>query len=79
VGGVLVDEDEAVLGLGDDIGGGDLAPGDSEREASRFGRRGEGGFAAGLGGEVVGGLRIAEAVKPLPFRGGVWGGACLSE
>jgi hypothetical protein len=30
VGGVLVDEDEAVLGLGDDIGGGDLAAGDAE-------------------------------------------------
>ena len=35
VGGVLVDEDEAVLGLGDDIGGGDLAAGDAEREGLR--------------------------------------------
>ena len=30
MGGMLVDEDEAVLGLGDDIGGGDLAAGDAE-------------------------------------------------
>jgi hypothetical protein len=38
---MLVDEDEAVLGLGDDIGGGDLAARDAEREGggSGFGRR----------------------------------------
>src|SRR6476661_7810657 len=33
VGGVLVDDDETVLGLGDDVGRGDLASRDSEREA----------------------------------------------
>ena len=37
--GVLVDQDEAVLGFGDDIGLGDLAAGDAEGEAAGFGRR----------------------------------------
>src|SRR3546814_3623335 len=49
MGGVLVDDDEAVLRLRDDIGAGDLAPGDAQREAGSFrGWRG-GGFGAGLG------------------------------
>jgi len=48
VGGVLVDEDEAVLGFGDDVGGGDLAAGDAEGElVRRLGCR----FGAGGGSE----------------------------
>src|SRR3546814_13552372 len=35
MGGVLVDDDEAFLRLRDDIGAGDLAPGDAQREADR--------------------------------------------
>ena len=63
VGGMLVDEDEAVLRLGDDIGGGDLAAGDSEREALGFRRRREGGFAAGLGGRSRSGFASARSAS----------------
>ena len=45
--GMLVDDDQPVLGLGDDVGRGDLAAGDAERDSSgparppaRRGRRG---------------------------------------
>jgi hypothetical protein len=44
---MLVDEDEAVLGLGDDVGGGDLAARDAEGEA--FGRWGRCGRGLGAG------------------------------
>ena len=54
VGGVLVDEDQPVLGLGDDIGGGDLAAGDAERVAGLRAADRRGGFGAGGGGEVAG-------------------------
>ena len=47
--GMLVDDDQAVLGLGDDIGLCDLAAGDAERVGGD-GRGG--GFGAGGGGEV---------------------------
>jgi hypothetical protein len=43
--GVLVDQDEAVLGLGDDIGLGDLPARDAEREVDRLGT-GRGGLGA---------------------------------
>jgi hypothetical protein len=52
--GVLVHDDEAVLGFGDDIGGGDLPPGDAEGEGGGLGWRFRGRFGAGLGGEVMG-------------------------
>jgi hypothetical protein len=64
VGGVLVDEDQAVFRLGDDIGERDLAAGDAERVAERGGGRLGHGFGAGGGGEVAGGVveRRPEAV-----------------
>jgi len=45
VGGVLIDDDQSVLGFGDNISRGDLAAGDPERESRD--RRGS-GFGAGL-------------------------------
>ena len=56
--GVLVDDDQAVLGLGDDIGRRDLAAGDAEREARD---RLDGGFGA------CGGRSVEEALR-LPQR-----------
>jgi len=47
VGGVLVDEDQAVLRLGDDVGLGDLAARDAEGVVDGFGGWGVGGFGAG--------------------------------
>ena len=73
---MLVDEDQPVLGLGDDIGGGDLAAGDAEREAVGLGRRGLGRLGAGGGGESRRGDR---ARQPLPSAEGLGVGLVLSE
>ena len=51
--GVLIDDHQPVLRLGDDIGGGDLAARDAEGEGLRLRDRFDGGFGPGLGGEVL--------------------------
>jgi hypothetical protein len=50
---MLVDQDEAVLGLGDDIGLRDLAARDAERKAPRFRHRRVGGSARAIGGGAM--------------------------
>ncbi len=59
--GMLVDEDEPVLGLGDDIGFRDLPAGDAEGEVYRLGDGRMRGFGAGLRrGSEEGGAAIVE-------------------
>jgi len=43
--GMLVDDDQPVLGFGDDIGAGDLPARDAQRKALPLGRGGGGGVA----------------------------------
>ena len=57
---VLVDDDQAVLRLGDDVGGGDLAAGDSEGIA---GDRRRCGFGSGGGGVLEQGSRFGDALR----------------
>ena len=58
--GMLVDDDQAILGLGDDIGAGNLAARDAQREAVPFGCRRGGGFRPRLG------RRGQETRPPIP-------------
>ncbi len=75
---MLVDEDQPILRFGNDIGVGDLPPGDAEGEAVRFRGRCGSGFGAGLRGRREERTGFVEGAKPLPFRGGVGGGDCPS-
>jgi hypothetical protein len=70
--GMLVHQDQPILGFGHDIGVRHLPPGDAERVACLLRRRGVSRLSPSLGRSRKERAGISKAVsRPLPSRGGV--------